>query len=136
MFFWWQRFASGDAFRKQKTMFGPSDGALKNWWKETTDKLYIWAKKTMINDGPEELQEWTAAKIIERTTNFIKRIHDPENEGKIIVVMDGTYIFTQEVQVDHEIRKKSWSQQKHATLYKPHLIVTTKGDVIHGGNCH
>ena len=88
----------------------------------------------MINDGPEEDQYWTNAKIKERTTEFIKRIHDPENIGRTMVIMDATYIFTQAVQTCHEIRQKSHSSHKGATLYKPHLVVTSMGDIIHAGD--
>ena len=136
MFVWWHRFYTASSFKTQSIMFGFSETSLNRWWKETTDKLLEWAEKTIINSGPEEEQSWTTQRIHERTTNFAKRIHDPLNEGKTIVIMDGTYIFTQEVQTDFEIRKASYSGQKNATLYKPHIICTTMGDVIYGGDVY
>ena len=45
-----------------------------------------------------------------------------------------THIYTQEDQTDPEIRKSSHSDQQRATLYKPHLVCTTNGDVAHGGD--
>ena len=50
-----------------------------------------------------------------------------------MVISDGTYTYLpQEVQTDHDIR--SYSKHKKGTLYKPHLVVTTMGDIIHGGD--
>ena len=46
--------------------------------------------------------------------------------------MNGTDIYTQEVQKDHEIRKSSYSCQKRATIYKSRLVCTTNGDVVYG----
>lgn len=134
VFLFFHRFYTGCSFKLMSMIFGFSESSLKSWWKEAADKLEKWAEKRMINDGPEEKQYWTTQKIHDRTTEFAKRIHDPENEGRTMVIMDGTYIFTQEVQADHEIRKKSYSKHKSGTLYKPHLVVTTMGDIIHAGD--
>ena len=63
-----------------------------------------------------------------------RKLHDPLNEGRVILVMDGTYIYTQSIESDHELRQSLWNQHKHSTLLKPHLTICTNGKIVHGGD--
>ena len=134
VFYWWHRFYTKSSFVEQSILFGLSSSALKKLWHATTPKLFCWAKQYLINDGPESEQYWTRERIQANTTQMARSLHDPLDEGRVIVVMDGTYIYTQCVQSDHEIRQHLWSQHKSGTLVKPHLTVCTNGKIIHGGD--
>lgn len=134
IFFWWHRFYRKCSFSQQSIVFGVSASALKQMWRVSTDKLRRWAKQYLIHDGDDSSQFWTEERIQANTTNMARELHDPLNEGRVIVVMDGTYIYTECIQTDHEIRQHLWSQHKNSTLVKPHLTVCTNGKIIHGGD--
>ena len=70
------------------------------------------------------------------THTFAKRIPDSQDLGERAVIMDGTYMFTQEMQTDYNIRKQTCSGQKSATGYDSLLIVTTLGYVVCGGGVY
>ncbi len=136
MFFWWFRMYKKTSHQELALLCGVGKSIAQKWWHATKDKLYVRARKTVVNDGPEDEQYWTTDKILENTMTMAKRIHDPLNEGKPILVMDGTYIYTEQIQSDHAVRQKTWSQHKGTTLVKPHLTITTNGKIVQGGACY
>ena len=136
IFFWFHRFYTSVSFARQSIMFGVSASALKKWWPLTTSKLRKWGEQYLINDGPDEEQYWTTERIHAHTTEMAKKLHDPCEEGRTIVVMDGTYIEVRCIMTDHQLKQRTWSQHKHYHLLKPHLTVCTDGKVIDGGEVY
>ena len=127
MFLWWRRFYKNQSFRDISVEFGVGKSAAEYWWNLLTEKLYVRARKFVVNDGPDHATD----RIRVNTTNMAKRIHDPQNEGKTIL----TYIYIEQIQSDHALRQSTWSPHKHSYLVKPHLICTTNGKIVHGGTC-
>eukprot|EP01083_Nonionella_stella_P253293 871684_1 len=131
MFLWWHRFYRAKTFEDVALDYASTASTLRNHWHELRPKLVQWALQRLVHDGSAGEQYWTTERIHQRTTKMATRMFDPMNEGKTMLNMDSTYLFTFEVHTNHGTRQKMWSKQKEDTIIKVHAMQTMTGDVVH-----
>ena len=117
----------------QCKMFGFSTNKLVHWMDKTLHVINIkYAKPVLLNAKPLQEQYQSRQRIKDNTPKFAMKLRGiEETEDKIIVTCDSTYQYTQIVQTNHDIRKKTTNMHKHSNLVKVHLWACANGQPIY-----
>lgn len=66
--------------------------------------------------------------VLSRVPEFSQKLYAAEKD-KLVVIMDGTYIYTQKSN-NYKVQRRFFSGQKSRPLIKPMMIVTTDGYIV------
>ena len=134
MFQYWYYFKTNTSDRKLATLFGTSAKYVRNLRNKLEPILSQWGYSTVINDRPEHEQAWTTRRIRQETTDAcwdtFEDIFDIR-EPRTIIIMDGSYVFTERPQTEYTLSKKMYSGYKKLNLAKPHISCTSTGKIVH-----
>lgn len=67
--------------------------------------------------------------MLNHSTQISVGLYDPQRTGKLILIADGTYIFTEKCE-QHEFQKQSYSSHKKRNYIKIMNIVMTDGTIL------
>ena len=114
-------------------MFGMSCGKLTQWMDKTLHILNCnYAKPVLLNSKHLDQQYQSREKIKQNTPKFAFKLRGiDESDDKIIITCDSTYQYTETVQSNHDIRKKTTNMHKHHHLIKVHLWACANGQPIY-----
>ena len=119
-------------------LFGISATKLTQMIHEAFQKLEKhYAKSVLINSSTSSKQYWTREKIKQNTPKFVYQIQciDPQKQDIIVLNQDSTYQYTETVQTNHDIRKKTRNGHKHRQLVKVHIWAATNGLPVYQLSC-
>lgn len=72
---------------------------------------------------------WTRDYLIENTTSLSRILYGLENQSKVVLIFDGTYIYVEKSN-NQTFQKKSYTDQKKRNFVKVMMCVTTNGKIV------
>lgn len=89
------------------------------------------ARTAILNDFVPRFVNYSRTRddLIGHCTKISRSLFDPNHMGKVILILDGTYIFIEKSQ-QHEFQKQTYNSHKKRNYIKIMNIVTTDGTIV------
>lgn len=99
--------------------------------RRTIGRRLTCARNAMLSDFVPRFVNNTRTRqdLLQHCTPLSLQLFDPNNTGKVILIADGTYIFTEKSE-QHQFQKASYCSHKKRNYIKVMNIVTTDGTIF------
>lgn len=118
------RMRTGDGYDKIAHTFFVSAGTVK--------KYIIIAREALLRDFVPQyigFENLSRDLLLNGTTEMARTLYCEDDDQKLIVVADGTYIYCNKSQ-NYDFQRKTYNDQKKRNFVKPMVLVTTDGTYI------
>lgn len=106
-------------------------GCEVNWSRHKVEKAMPIVRKILYDDFALRYINYERSRedLISQTSLFSQHLFSPENQQKVVLIWDGTYIYI-EKSGQHKFQKQTYNSHKKRNYVKPMMIVSTNGTII------